>query len=416
VIETSAELNFPTLSLAERDRRWAILRALCDEHGLAGLVVVGTGRDQLDHYLVNESQRGTVVLPREGDPVYLVRSGNYPYGRFDAYGVAYERWVDEIRAGTSAPQVAAVLRELGLADQRLGVVGLTSTSVGEAAGTIPYTLWQQVLEELPEVTWVDVAREVERVTLVKSTEEIALLRKAAELGEATCAAFYGAVAPGVRESQVAAAALSTLIAGGGWTMMPTLLLRSGTEALGWTRPEWISMGGGSRRLQDGDVIGAELFSCYAGVESQQQIVVSVGEPDAEHAFLAEVARVSYDAGLAALHPGSTFAEVCDAMHAPLEHAGCWSMGPLVQTVAPVMFNSAMYVGVDGPGAPTDIEHHTTVPRDGDVAIEPGMAFAMEPNALRGKQRICVGGTVLVTEEGAEELNTLPTRLLVAKSS
>ena len=53
-----------------------------------------------------------------------------------------------------------------------------------------------------------------------------------------------------------------------------------------------------------------------------------------------------------------------------------------------------------------------VPADGDFIIEAGVAFAVQPNAIRDGDRICLGGTVLITDDGVEELNELPTRLHV----
>jgi Xaa-Pro aminopeptidase len=42
----------------------------------------------------------------------------------------------------------------------------------------------------------------------------------------------------------------------------------------------------------------------------------------------------------------------------------------------------------------------------DVVLRKGMTFAFEPNCHIGHHRINIGGTVLVTENGAEELNNL----------
>ncbi|MDF2556119.1 MAG: hypothetical protein K0R60_2014, partial [Microbacterium sp.] len=42
----------------------------------------------------------------------------------------------------------------------------------------------------------------------------------------------------------------------------------------------------------------------------------------------------------------------------------------------------------------------------------GVAFAFEPNALRDGKRVCIGGTVMLTDRGIEELNTIPNRLVV----
>ena len=47
----------------------------------------------------------------------------------------------------------------------------------------------------------------------------------------------------------------------------------------------------------------------------------------------------------------------------------------------------------------------------DLIIEAGMVFELEPNAQRGKHRVNIGGTVVVTESGVKELNALPTHML-----
>ena len=47
-------------------------------------------------------------------------------------------------------------------------------------------------------------------------------------------------------------------------------------------------------------------------------------------------------------------------------------------------------------------------RGADMPLKEGMVFAFEPNACKGKHRVNVGGTVIVSAQGAEELNKLPT--------
>ena len=41
-------------------------------------------------------------------------------------------------------------------------------------------------------------------------------------------------------------------------------------------------------------------------------------------------------------------------------------------------------------------------------MQPGMVFAFEPNACIGTHRVNIGGTVIVTATGCEELNHIPT--------
>ncbi len=43
-----------------------------------------------------------------------------------------------------------------------------------------------------------------------------------------------------------------------------------------------------------------------------------------------------------------------------------------------------------------------------AVLVPGMVFALEPNACIGNHRVNIGGTVIVTATGCEELNHIPT--------
>ncbi|MBN9620822.1 MAG: hypothetical protein J0H43_14000, partial [Actinobacteria bacterium] len=261
--------TFPTLSLRERDRRWAALRGLMDRLDLAGLVVSGMGRDQLDRYVTNEGTRGLAVLAREGDPVSLVGTGNITLGRHDLPGADYPRWVTDQRLLGPTLRLADVLTELGLASARVGVVGLSSRAPASIAGTIPYGTWTRTLAALPDATFVDVAADYEMLMVVHSDEELRMLRTSAEIGENACHAMIAAAAVGRRESEIVAAGMQSVAAQGGLYLQGPQ--RSGAERLGWAGPDWLWMGGGSHVLQRGDVFGQELFTFYGGFETQQQL-------------------------------------------------------------------------------------------------------------------------------------------------
>ena len=49
-------------------------------------------------------------------------------------------------------------------------------------------------------------------------------------------------------------------------------------------------------------------------------------------------------------------------------------------------------------------------RHGEIVLKPGMLFELEPNPGRGRYRVVVGGTVLIAENGAEELNKICTEM------
>ncbi|GAA3477280.1 M24 family metallopeptidase [Streptomyces yanii] len=401
---------YPTLSLRERDRRWAAVRGLLKEHELAGIVVFGTGRDHADSYLTNEGRRTIVLLTEHEDPTMF--TGDVPLDRLDAQGSRWQRWVEDWQHGDGLANLVAALRERGLDRSRLGVVGLTGRFVGEAAGTISYRTWSRVLELLPDVHWVDTAAAYESLVIVKSPEEQVLLRKAAALGEQACRAFVDTARAGGNEHEIAAAAFHAIVAGGGWVRWPFMLERAGASMFAWSIPEWFEMGGAPHVLRKGDTIAAEIFAFYGGQESQQQIDVSIGEPSPLLRELEEVCLESYRVGIEALTPGLRFSELAAIMEEPLQRSRTWNTGPMVQTVSPI-YNSATRIN---PGVDPALQHLETLPSghsiDGDFVIQEGHAFAFEPNALRDGQRVCVGGTVLLTSNGPEELNSIPNRLNV----
>ena len=230
--------------------------------------------------------------------------------------------------------LADVLAEHGLEHDRIGVVGLSSRSIGAHLGTIPYALWNAILEACPGVDFTDVSEAFERLVLVKSDEEQTLVRHAAKIGEAACAALVDATRSGSRESEVVAATLAATVANGGWVLEPTIISRSGPGSFAWSSPEWTHMGGGSRVLQDGDLMAAELFTCYASYETQQQIQVSIGKPSSNVRWLTEVVEEAQRAALALLRPGVAFSAVCDEVRRIVIDAGCWNTGPVIQTVSP----------------------------------------------------------------------------------
>ena len=402
--------DYPMLSLAERDRRWAAIRGLLAKEGLDGIVVFGTGRDIADSYLTNEAKRGVVLLTATEDPTYFI--GDVPLERYDAQGHRWERWVEDWVPGNAIANLATTLKDRGLEGARLGVVGLTSRMVSQWAGTISYRQWEAVLAAMPHVQWTDVSAAYESIVIIKSPEERVLLRKAASLGEAACTAFVETARAGGSEHEIAAAAFHAVIAGGGWVRWPFMLERAGESMFAWSVPEWFEMGGAPRILQKGDTIAAEVFAFYGGQESQQQIDVSFGEPSRLLRELEQVCVDSYQAGLAALKPGMLFSELCAVMEQPLHSSNTWNTGPMVQTVSPI-YNSAtrLHPEVD-PALAGLPKLPSGVAQDGDFVIQEGHAFAFEPNALRDGQRVCIGGTVLVGENGVEELNSVPNRLNV----
>jgi Xaa-Pro aminopeptidase len=403
----------PTLSLAERDRRWEKTRALMKERGLAALVVPGLrARESFETWLSGESIQGAIVFPAEGEPIYLTWIAFRIVGRDDP-GKDREYWIRDIRAGLIGPGIVSALKEVGAENETVGVIGLQSRGPLELEGFVPYRVWQTVLDGLPSTRFEEVSIPFSYMMSQKGEEELLLARASAAAGEAACEALLEAAGPGVSEAELYAAATGAVYRSGAMLAPPSLIVESGRDCLTWGPPEWGAGAVNPRTIEPGELISTEVMPSYGGVETQQQMMIAIGPVDPVWRELESVARRSYEAGLDALEPGATFFDVCDAMAAPLRDADCWHLSPLIHSVSPAYLLGTLHGGAERYFA-EQYPWFRTMPAQTDAVLAEGMLFAFEPNACRGRTRVNIGGTVVVGASGPVELNSVPLRMHVVE--
>ncbi len=399
--------TFPVLSLKERDRRWGRTRELLKKQGIECLIVAGlTSREQYDAYLTNDYAEGIVVFPAEGAPTYITWMEGRVTRQKEAERRGITPWVADMRVGVDGPTLAGIIREKGFDKARVGIVGLQTKGPAEMSGCIPYTLWANTLAELPRVEFVECSEAFAALMLVKSEEELVLMRRSAEIGEEACQVMLDISKPGVTELEITTAVLHTIFKNCAFSPPPFLILHSGPETVSWGPPLWRYQGGRTRTLQKGDMVLAEIFPRYGGFESQQQMAIALAPVDDIHRECARLARRGYERGLEVLRPGVTFQKVADEMEKPVKEAGCWHITPMIHSLSPLAWVGRVEAspkGATGKGA------WESQP----LPVEAGMVFELESNAQRGTHRVNIGGTVVVTKSGAEELNHLPTRMHIA---
>ena len=410
---TQAVSSPPAYSTAERDRRYQLARDLMDELGLDALIAWGergeSGPPQHmpDVFFTNDRPGATVVFPRQGRPVSLVWSQAVIGDHVEARARGEQTWLEpgQIRTGRDGATLVQVLREEGLESARIGVLGLDAFPPFLPDGPIPYRTWAAVLEALPGATFVPALRRFSELTMALSPEQVEVLRWSARAGERMCQAMLEAAHAGALDSELHAAAAGACfesVANSYW-----MILLSGPDPIAWGPPAWTYRPQPPRRIEEGDLVLAELFVTFGMLETQQQVTIAVGgvHPDAERC--ADAARRSYEIGLRELRPGRRFAEVVEAMDRPVAEIGGWNLTPHIHSLNP--FGAIGRCGqgmrnVPGFEAYRKVEGlETTMP---DLVLRPGMSFAFEPNCVLGKRRVNIGGTVVVTEDGCEELNSL----------
>jgi len=406
-------LHRPSLSLEERDRRWGRVRALLGARGLQGLIV-GTfrSREAYDSYLTNDHLDGTVIFPLDGAPTAITWNSTHLSRANESAARGEVDWVADRRPAFGGAATAEIVREKGLAQARLGIVGLSATSAGEREGTLPHSFWQNLIAALPQAGFEDVTEAYADLVLVKSAEEAALVRYAAAVSEAACRRMLDACVPGVAEDEVYAATMAEIFRHGCDVRYPMMSLHSGPANIAWGRPRWIVRAEPPRVLAAGDMVQAEIHTCYGGQEAQVQMAVGIGDIGDVNRRCAAIARDSYEAGLAIIRPGLRFEALIRAMAAPIEAAGCWAKTPLAHTmnygaVGGTQANRAQIAETPEGRIEAAVPARMRRP---DMALVPGMLLELEPNACLGSHRVNIGGPVLVTETGCEELSDLPTRM------
>jgi Xaa-Pro aminopeptidase len=403
----------PQLTLAERDRRYAGLRALMAAQGFDAIVVGSfQGRERLESYLIDDFLDSVVVLPLKSDPVLLAFGGSRISRIFESQRRGEDVWVPDVRLSAGGARVADVLKERGLAKGRIGLVGFGPTAPGEMEGLLPLGFHGNLVTALPEATIGDFTLPFTDFMLVKSAEEIALLRFAAKVSEEACRVMMETARPGVSEAEVYADTVREIHRWGCDLRYPFFSLQSGKDNIGWGVPRWSVRAEPPRILETGDLVQAEIHTCYGGQEGQVQMSVALDPVDDVVRRLEAVARESYEAGVAAVKPGVTFASVVQAMEKPIAKAGCWSKTPLLHTLT---FGSTGFTPVNREqltGTREEAIEGAARPgiRRGELMLKEGMALEIEPNACLGMVRVNIGAGVLVTSRGAEELNELPTRV------
>lgn len=393
----------------ERDVCWDRVRQFMDKRGLDGLLVFASDKLGLDHYLTNDRPGQQLIFPRNGKVITLAFSAQVPAQNMTSAERGENTWLDDVRIGLGGDVVVKILREVGLENKRIGVVGTGELGTSfMREGWVPYQTWRAVKEGLATTTFENVTLDFVLLMLERSPRDIACLRKAAAAGEMACQAMIDATCVGATELDVYNAGICAVHQAGAQTT--GMILTSGPDNTAWGPPTWVYREEKPRVLEEGDIVMVELFPRYAGMEAQQQLSIALGKVHPNHEMCAKAARKSYELGLAAIKPGVKFSEVSEIMEGPIREIGGWHITPHLHTMNPHSHTDS--VGIDLEKQVPELARRFPTIRGrgrvgGDFELKPGMTLSVQPNAQLGRHRVNIGGTAVVTETGAEELNFIP---------
>jgi len=151
---------------------------------------------------------------------------------------------------------------------------------------------------------------------------------------------------------------------------------------------------GSRVLEEGDIILAEITPSFEGqfVQICRTVAIGAGPPgyDEKYAILQD----SMQRGLKAAVPGATLAEVTEAMNGSLREAGYGD------------YCRPPYMRVRGHGLGLTSNLPGDIDTNNKTVLEEGMVFVMHPNQyIPETGYLMCGEPVVVTPEGARAFST-----------
>lgn len=324
-----------------------------------------------------------LVVPATDEPTLVI---------FDFENARFENscWLQRVETYTSFED--PIETTLAVLPTRADRVALEKQSAA-----VSVERFQQITQGLGRADIQDAFGIVEPVRLIKSSAEVAYMRKAAELTDAGVAAGVAALAPGRPDYEVAADIMGAMYRGGGETVCWGPVVAAGYRA-GSAHSTF-----NGYRLQRGDTVFFEVTGEVRRYTGPLMRTAILGEPGPEIRRVASIVESTVDLILEKARSGVKASDVAKAALSNVE--------PLLDTM--IFHHYFGYpVGIGYP--PSWIEHLGYFIRvDNDRPLESGMVFHL-PMSFRkyGEYGVNLSQTMLVGDDGGVPLGTSPARLQV----
>jgi Xaa-Pro dipeptidase len=232
---------------------------------------------------------------------------------------------------------------------------------------------------------------LDELLMHKLPAEIDAVRRAATLADDAYAAFRAAVRAG-RRQYVIVAEIEGALRARGCPDNFMIMGSGGKDVLGMTPAS-------ERRIAPGDLVTTELTPAVEGyfVQICRTLVVGGASEPQRRAF--DVFREALEAGIAAVRPGATAADVARAENDVFRRHGLGD------------YTTSKWTRVRGHGLGLFCDGKPHLLEDVTTPLAPGMTLIVHPNTYHPEAGyIVLGDAVVVTDTGAEVLTRTPREL------
>ncbi|RKF14176.1 aminopeptidase P family protein [Roseovarius spongiae] len=322
-----------------------------------------------------------LVFPANGDPVLIMRESELINAEESTWFKAdqltgYRDELDPIEV------TAQVIRAAGKAER----IGFDSRS-----WFLPPAPYQKLLEEVKPQETASIDAALGRLRLVKSAAEIESIRGAARIVNHAARAAVEAIAPGVRERDVAAVMFDQMVREGSEFLGMEPFVASGPRS-GNIHATWTD-----REIRNGEPVLIELAATRNRYHAVLMHTAQVGRLPDDLQQVADACARARDATIAAMQPGAS-AQSC--------HEACVGAIDADGLMEYYRKRTGYSVGIAfapdwGEGGLLSLGYGETTP------LEPGMVMHAVP-AIRipGRGGVGLSATVLITEDGPEVLTRI----------
>lgn len=326
-----------------------------------------------------------LFVPARGEPLLLVRE--LERTNADEYSwLSREQQAIYTDIEDPLEVTARWLAELGW------LAGPQAIGIEKAELALTLAQFERLRQAIGGIDIQDGSGVVNEVRMVKSQQEIAYMRRAAEITDIGLAAGISALAVGKTENEVAAAIHEAQFrAGCEYTSLPHYLSSGRRMRLGHGTPT-------EKVIEKGDVLKFEITACVRRYSAAMMRTAVMGSPSDDLVRTTDLLLQSQERAFSLMRPGAVAGDIDAAVRRPVLDAG------LRQT-----YNARVGYSLGIGFPPVSGEWATRDFMAGDTWIlEANMVFHMIVNA----NGVSFSETILVTETGSERLGSLERRLMV----
>jgi len=386
--------GFPSLSVKERDRRYAAIRERMRALGVGCAIVSRSNLFYLSNGVPGELYG---IFPADERPLSVIVNRRHLIDISPRLLLDSQEWVTDVKPGFDAAAVVDKIKELHLENSPIGVTG-----------GLDYRFYNRLQTSLSFAKIVDLSDAFVDVRTIKSTEENAMIDQANRIFDAAIERIHQVARPGMTGKQVVQEGICAMWEAGG-DLESTLGFNFGPVPAQNPVLAELCL---DKQIQAGDVGTLTAHAHYCGYAGHSDQEICFGKPKPVHEEMFEAVIHTRKAVLAQVKAGATQRDLIDAYQKACKETGFKASA----------HSQIHQYGIDVPEFPGPA-YRIADPKPeaggmggaGNFVLKSGMIYSISPTIVNkeGNDTLLGGTSLVVTEAGYRDHGERKVEMLVA---